>query len=199
MAFRSPRAGLVADLGRDAVGAVEQRRAFGHFVERLDEHDAAPLEALDDVLVVDDLVIDVERGTEEVERPLQALDRHVDAGAEAAGIGQDDLHRKGTSRPGPRLTQRVYAIPGSWARRTASRELPANDRSNSRSGMTPPPHETIATGPSRIHTISKRPRNPRIREQRSALTLHATSPARRIFGSFRRTRTRTRPAREQDR
>ena len=85
--------GLVADLGRDAVGAVEERGALGDFVERLDEDGAAAPEPLDDELVVDDLVIDVERRAEEIERPLQALDRHVDPRAEAAGIGQDDLHR----------------------------------------------------------------------------------------------------------
>ena len=52
------------------------------------------LEPLDDVLVVDDLVIDVERGAEELEGALQALDGHVDPGAEASGVGQNDLHRR---------------------------------------------------------------------------------------------------------
>ena len=94
-------AGLLADLGRHAVGAVEQGGAFGDLVERLDEDGPAPLEPLDDVLVVDDLVIDVERRPEEFEGPLQALDRHVDPRAEASGVGQDDLHRGETSLDGP--------------------------------------------------------------------------------------------------
>ena len=58
---------LVADLGRDAVGAVEQGRAGRDFIERLDEDGSALAEAIDDVLVVNDLVIHVERRTEEIE------------------------------------------------------------------------------------------------------------------------------------
>ena len=88
-----PGAGLLADLGRDAMGAVEEGRPLGDLRDRLDEDHAPAPEPLDDVLVVDDLVIDVDRGPEEVERALQALDRHVHPGAEASGIRQDDLHR----------------------------------------------------------------------------------------------------------
>ena len=91
---RSRRArDCVADLGRDAVGAVEQRGPLGDLLQRLDEHHAPAPEPLDDVLVVDDLVVDVDRRPEEVERPFQALDGHVHPGAEASGIRQDDLHR----------------------------------------------------------------------------------------------------------
>ena len=70
------------------MGAVEQRGARRNFVERLDEHDAALAEAVDDGLVVDDLVIDVQRRAEEFECPLEAFDRHVDAGAEARGLAR---------------------------------------------------------------------------------------------------------------
>ena len=92
---QSSPAGLVADLRRDAVGAVEQGRAFGDLVERFDEDGAAAGGTVDDELVVHDLVIDVQRRPEELEGPLQALDRHVDPGAEAAGIRQDDLPSRG--------------------------------------------------------------------------------------------------------
>ena len=97
---------LVADLRRDAVGAVEQGGAVRE-LRRATRRRRCPLaKPVDDELVVDDLVIDVQRRPEEIEGPLQALDRHVDARAEAAGIGQDDLHRDGPcpGRPGqPRL------------------------------------------------------------------------------------------------
>ncbi len=61
-------AGLVADLGRDAVRTVKERRARRNFVERLDKNGAAVAESLDDELVVNDLVINVERRTEEIEQ-----------------------------------------------------------------------------------------------------------------------------------
>ncbi len=79
------------------MGAVEQGGAGRDFVERLDEHRAAVPKSLDDELVVDDLVIDVKGRPEEIECALEAFDRHVDAGAKASGIGQDDLHREGGS------------------------------------------------------------------------------------------------------
>ena len=81
-----------ADGRRDAVGAVEDGGAVRDLVDAVDEDDAALAKALDDVPVVDDLVIDVERRAEEFEGAFEALDGHVDAGAEAARVGQDDSH-----------------------------------------------------------------------------------------------------------
>ena len=89
---------LVANLGGDTVSAVEERRAGWNFVDRLDENGAALSEAIDDELVMHDFMIDVEGRTEEVERPLEALDRHIDARAEASRIGQHDLHQHVVSR-----------------------------------------------------------------------------------------------------
>src|SRR5262249_20654235 len=66
--------------------------AFRHFLDVVDEDDTPPDEAVHYRPVVNDLVIDVNRGAEEFESSFQALDGHVDAGAEAARIGQDDLH-----------------------------------------------------------------------------------------------------------
>ena len=44
------------------------------------------------VKVVNDLVIDVDRGALDVEHLVDDIDRHVDAGAKAAGVGKQDLH-----------------------------------------------------------------------------------------------------------
>ena len=51
-----------------------------------------PRKWLDDVLVVDDLVVDVDRRAERAERQLERLDRHVDAGTKPARTRQEDLH-----------------------------------------------------------------------------------------------------------
>ena len=68
-------------------------------VDRVDEDDAAAAEALDDVAVVDDFVIDVERRAEELEGRVRGFDGHVDAGAEAAGTCQDHMHSFASRRP----------------------------------------------------------------------------------------------------
>ena len=117
MARRRRRRACVADLRRDAVGAVEEGRAFGDLVERFDEDGAAPPEPLDDVLVVDDLVVDVERRPEELEGPFEALDRHVDPGAEAAGIRQDDLPFAGSLVPRNRPVGYERGVAGSISMR----------------------------------------------------------------------------------
>ena len=80
--------GLPVDLGRDAVGGEHHGRAGRHLVELLDEDRAPRLEVGDDVLVVDDLLADVDRGAVEVERLLHGHDRAVDACAVAAGRGE---------------------------------------------------------------------------------------------------------------
>ena len=84
--------GLGPHLGADAVGAKDDRGAAGDRRDRLDEGDALAHEALHDVLVVHDGVVDVERRADEVDKLLHGVDGHVHAGAEAAGTGEDDLH-----------------------------------------------------------------------------------------------------------
>ena len=76
----------------DAVGAVQDRGPLRDLVDAVHEDDAALAEALDDGPVVNDFVIDVERRAVQLQGPFQALDRHVDAGAEPARVRQDDLH-----------------------------------------------------------------------------------------------------------
>jgi len=41
---------------------------------------------------VNDFVIDVERGAKKVEGAFEAIDGHVDAGAKAARVGENDFH-----------------------------------------------------------------------------------------------------------
>ena len=78
---------------RHAVGAEHHRRAGRHLVELVDEDRALGAQVVDDELVVDDLVPHVDRRAELREGLLDDGDRAVDAGAEAAGIGQDDVHQ----------------------------------------------------------------------------------------------------------
>ena len=82
----------VLDRARDAVRGEDDRAAAGHLVELVDEHRAQAAQSLDHVAVVHDLVAHVDRRPEQLERTLDDVDRAVDAGAEAARIGEQDLH-----------------------------------------------------------------------------------------------------------
>ena len=84
---------LPADLGRHAVGRIEKVGPFGHLGKIVDENHPQPTEPVHHPFVVDDLVVDVDRRAETPDRQLQALDRHVDPGAEPAGAGKDHSHR----------------------------------------------------------------------------------------------------------
>src|SRR5205085_3881789 len=64
-----------------------------HFGKLLDKHRALLPEALDDVLVVHDLVAHIDRRAVLLERALDDLDGAHDAGAEATRLGENDLHR----------------------------------------------------------------------------------------------------------
>ena len=59
-------------------------------VELVDEHRAELAQAVDDEAVVDDLVADVDRRSEPLERELDDLDRAVDSRAKAARGGDQD-------------------------------------------------------------------------------------------------------------
>jgi hypothetical protein len=67
------------------VGAEDERRARRHVGEVLDEDRALALEVVDDVGVVDDLVADVDRRAELVQRALDDLDRAIDAAQKPRG------------------------------------------------------------------------------------------------------------------
>ncbi len=82
---------VLAHRRRDAVGGEDADLARGDLVLVVDEDRAEPLEPLDDVVVVDDLVADVDRRPVLLEQDLDDLDRAVDAGAERARRGEQDL------------------------------------------------------------------------------------------------------------
>ena len=90
--------GLVADLRRDAVGAVEQGGASGTSSSDSTKTMPRRRNLLDDELVVDDLVIDVERRPEELQGPLQALDGHVDPAQKPRGFARMIFIACGSSR-----------------------------------------------------------------------------------------------------
>ena len=90
---QAARARRLAHRGRDAVRAEDQERALGHLGGLVDEDRALRAQLVDHVPVVHDLVAHVDRRAEARERELDDLDRAVDAGAEAARVGEQDLHR----------------------------------------------------------------------------------------------------------
>src|SRR5262245_35278014 len=88
----TPAGARLADGWSNAVSAVKDGRAFGNFLDAIDEDDTALCEPLDHGPVVNDFVVDVKWSPKESQRPVQAFDRHVNAGAEAAGVGEDKFH-----------------------------------------------------------------------------------------------------------
>ena len=90
--FQASLLGDAADFRGDAVRGEQQVGPFGDFVQIVDEDGPFVAEALDHVLVVDDFVIDVDRRAENAERLFERVDRHVDAGTETAGAGENDFH-----------------------------------------------------------------------------------------------------------
>ena len=78
------------DIGCRTVRRQHDRPALGHLGDIVDEDHTLSLESFDDDLVVDDLVVAVDRRFERANHPGEGLDRHLDAGAEPAGFGQED-------------------------------------------------------------------------------------------------------------
>ena len=77
---------------RDAVRAEDHGAARRYLVEVLDEHGALGAEAVDDELVVHDLVAHVDRRAVQLERALDDLDGALDAGAEPSRVREQYLH-----------------------------------------------------------------------------------------------------------
>jgi hypothetical protein len=73
------------------MGAENHRCAVRHLLEFLDEHGALGLEAVDHVAVVHHFMPHVDRRAELFQRAFDDGDRAFDAGAEAAGVGQDSI------------------------------------------------------------------------------------------------------------
>ena len=77
----------------DAMRAEHRDRSLRDLVDLVHEARALALQRLDHVPVVDDLVADVDRRPEAGQRPLDDLDRALDAGTEPARLGEDDTQR----------------------------------------------------------------------------------------------------------
>ena len=74
------------------MGAEDGDAARRHLVHFLDEAHTLGAKPVDHMAVMDDFVPDVDRGAIKRQGPLDDLYRPLDAGAEASGLGQDDLH-----------------------------------------------------------------------------------------------------------
>ena len=85
--------GFLLHPARHAVGAEDDRRAVRHGVELVHEHGSEAAQAIHDEPVVHDLVTHVDRRAEELDGAFHDVDRAVDAGAEAAGICEEDFHQ----------------------------------------------------------------------------------------------------------
>ena len=103
--------------------AEHQRRTGRHFGQVLDEDRALGLQVVDDIGVVHDLVAHVDRRAELRQRALDDLDRTVDAGAEAARLGQHDLFQPGVCHHSTPIscTSKVTGWPASgWLKSNSS-------------------------------------------------------------------------------
>ena len=101
-------------------------RALGNLVLGVDEDRAEPLEPLDDVVVVDDLVADIDRRAVLREQLLDDLDRAVNARAERAGRRQQDpFHADQPFAAAPRRSSARLAS-------AAAREKPRGSRAKAR-------------------------------------------------------------------
>jgi len=118
--------GCLHDRGTHAVGAEDDVGSRGHLGDVVDEDRAALLELGDHVDVVHDLLADVDRLPEVVERLLDGDHRAVDAGAVSTGRGEEHAlrtgHRKILEPPALRRRAREVDGLGEGAR------LPVGDR-----------------------------------------------------------------------
>ena len=77
---------VLANFGRNSVGAVDDALAVGDFVFAIDEDGALAAQFVDHKAVVDDLFADVNRRAEGFEGDADDVDGAHHAGAEAAGL-----------------------------------------------------------------------------------------------------------------
>ncbi len=66
------------------MSAVKDVAAVWNLVDAVDKNHAALGEALDDMAIMDDFVINEQRRAVQIEGALKAVDRHVHAGTKAA-------------------------------------------------------------------------------------------------------------------
>ena len=70
----------------------QQPRIERHFLQAFDEHGPLIAETLHDMAIMHDLVVDVDRRAVELDRAVERVDRHIDAGTKTARAGQQDFH-----------------------------------------------------------------------------------------------------------
>jgi hypothetical protein len=85
--------GGLADFRAYAVGGVDDGAAWWDLINGIDENDALGGEAIDHVAVVNDFMVDIYRSAFKGQNAFDAFNGHVDAGAEAAGVGEKNFHR----------------------------------------------------------------------------------------------------------
>ena len=89
---KTARYRLVDDRLGDSMGTEDRHRAIGNLLQVFDEDGAHSLEPLDDMSVVHDLVADIDRSAELLERPLDNLDCAHDARAKTSRLSHQDTH-----------------------------------------------------------------------------------------------------------
>jgi hypothetical protein len=95
--FQPALIGLFAHRLRDAVSAENHRGTIGHFMQLFDENRAVLTQFLHHVAVVNHFVAHVDGRTPGLQRALDNGDGAIDAGAESAGVGEQDV------QAGPRM------------------------------------------------------------------------------------------------
>jgi hypothetical protein len=76
----------------DSVGREDDDAARRHLIQLVDEDRALRAQLVDDITVVHDLVPHVDGRAVGCDRPLDDLDRAIDASAETARLGQQHIH-----------------------------------------------------------------------------------------------------------
>ena len=96
---------------RYAMGGKHHRHAVRHFVQFLDEYGALSLQTINHKFVMHDLVADVDRRPETLDRQFDDADRAVDAGAKAPGRGNQQGEGRLGGRHGFRSRMNMVARP----------------------------------------------------------------------------------------
>ncbi len=91
--LKAARGRFFPDRQRHTVRGEHQHSTGGHLAEFLDEHGALGAQVVDHVAVVHHLVTHVHRFAVQGQCTLDDLDGAIDAGAETAWIGEQDLHQ----------------------------------------------------------------------------------------------------------
>src|SRR5690606_26251123 len=105
--LQAARLGFLAHGLGHAMGREHDDGAGGSLVELVDEDGALGAQVFDDVAVVDDFMAHVDGRAVQFERALDDVDGAVDAGTEAARLGQHDLGVGGGDVVGHYRTPRI--------------------------------------------------------------------------------------------